>query len=99
MLFWFNLTTKVAGGHALSSRRKSPAPALSDNPDYDQFIEDNSTDQRRPFAASKSLLNMKKDLSLPHILFHFLQTIWVFFFIARITNVRSKLNEILAVNA
>ena len=46
---------------------------------YNQFIEDNSTDQRRPFAASKSLLNMKKDLSLPHILFHFLQTIWVSF--------------------
>ena len=28
---------------------------------YNQFIEDNSTDQRRLFAASKSLLNMKKD--------------------------------------
>ena len=31
VLFWFNLKTKVAGGHALSSRGKSPA--LSDNPD------------------------------------------------------------------
>ena len=66
---------------------------------YNQFIEDNSTDQRRLFAASKSLLNMKKDRSLPHILFHFLQTIWVSFFIARITSIRSKLNGILAVNA
>ena len=37
---------------------------------YNQFIEDNSTDQRRLFAASKSLLNRKKDRSLPHILFH-----------------------------
>ena len=26
VLFWFNLTMKVAGGHALSSRGKSPAP-------------------------------------------------------------------------
>ena len=26
VLFWFNLTTKVAGGHALSSPGKSPAP-------------------------------------------------------------------------
>ena len=66
---------------------------------YNQSIEDNSTDQRRLFAASKSLLNMKKDRSLPHILFHFLQTIWVSFFIAKITNIRSKLNGILAVNA
>ena len=30
VLVWFNLTTKVAGGHALSSQGKSPA--LSDNP-------------------------------------------------------------------
>ena len=37
---------------------------------YNQFIEDNSKDQRRLFAASKSLLNMKKDRSLPHIPFH-----------------------------
>ena len=66
---------------------------------YNQFIEDNSTDQRRLFAASKSLLNMKKDRSLPHIPFHFWQTIWVSFFIAKITNIRSKLNGILAVNA
>ena len=65
---------------------------------YNQSIEDNSTDQRRLFAASKSLLNMKKDRSLPHIWFHFLQTILVSFFIAKITNIRSKLNGILAVN-
>ena len=26
VLFWFNLTTKVTGGHALRSRGKSPAP-------------------------------------------------------------------------
>ena len=51
---------------------------------YNQFIEDNSTDQRRLFAASKSLLNMKKDRSLPHILFHFLQTIWVSFLLPRL---------------
>ena len=65
---------------------------------HNQSIEDNSTDRRRLFAASKSLLNMKKDRSLPHILFHFLQTILVSFFIAKITNIRSKLNGILAVN-
>ena len=29
---------------------------------YNQFIEDNSTDRRRLFVASKSLMNMKKDL-------------------------------------
>ena len=58
---------------------------------YNQFIEDNSTDKRRLFAASKSLLNIKKDRSLPHILFQF--------FIAKITNIRSKLDGILAVNA
>ena len=46
---------------------------------YNQFIEDNSKDQRRLFTASKSLLNMKKDRSLPHIRFHCLQTIWVSF--------------------
>ena len=42
---------------------------------YNHFIEDNSTYQRRLLAGSKSLLNMKKDRCLPHILFHFLQTI------------------------
>ena len=26
VLFWFNLTTKVAGAHALSSQGKFPAP-------------------------------------------------------------------------
>ena len=46
---------------------------------YNQFIEDNSKDQRRLFTASKSLLNMKKDRSLLHIRFHCLQTIWVSF--------------------
>ena len=51
---------------------------------YNQFIEDNSTDQRRLFVASKSLLDMKKDRSLPHILFHFLQTIWVSFLLPRL---------------
>ena len=51
---------------------------------YNQFSEDNSTDQRRLFAISKSLLNMKKDRSLPHILFHFLQTIWASFLLPRL---------------
>ena len=51
---------------------------------YNQFIEDNSTGQRRLFVASKSLLNMKKDRSLPHILFHFLQTICVSFLLPRL---------------
>ena len=32
MLFWFNLMTKVAGGHALSSGGNPRPPALSDNP-------------------------------------------------------------------
>ena len=32
---------------------------------YNQFIEDNSTDRRRLFAASKRLMNTKKDRSLP----------------------------------
>ena len=31
---------------------------------YNQFIEDNSTDQRRLFMASKSLLNMQPARSL-----------------------------------
>ena len=31
---------------------------------FNQFIEDNSTDQKRLFAVSKSLLNMRKDRSL-----------------------------------
>ena len=51
---------------------------------YNQFIEDNCTDQRRLFTASKSLLNMKKDRSLPHIRFHCLQTIWVSFLLPRL---------------
>ena len=32
---------------------------------YNPFFEDNSTERRRLFAASKSLMNMKKDRSLP----------------------------------
>lgn len=45
---------------------------------YNQFIEDNSTDQRRLFMASKILLNMQPDRSLPpHIeLFHCMQMTW-----------------------
>ena len=52
-----------------------------------QFIEDNSTDQRRLFAASKSLLYMKKDRSLPPYSDISL--------LAKITNIRSKLDCIL----
>ena len=33
VLFWFHSTTKVAGGHALSSRGNPRPPALSDNPE------------------------------------------------------------------
>ena len=32
---------------------------------YNQFIEDDSTDRRRLFVASKSLMNVKKDRSPP----------------------------------
>ena len=32
---------------------------------YQQFIEDNSSDQRKPFAASKRLLNKNLDLVFP----------------------------------
>ena len=32
VLFWFNLRTKVAGGHVLSSGVNPRPPALSDNP-------------------------------------------------------------------
>ena len=67
---------------------------------YNQFIEDNSTDQRRLFAVSKSLLNMKKDRFLPstHSV-SLLANNMGQFFIAKITNIRSKLDGILAVNA
>ena len=51
---------------------------------YNQFIEDNSTEQRRLLAANKSLLNKKKDQSLPHIPFDVLQTIWVSFLFPRL---------------
>ena len=51
---------------------------------YNQFIEDNSTYQRRLLETSKSLMKMKKDRSLPHILFHFLQTIYVSFLLPRL---------------
>ena len=54
-----------------------------------QFIEDNSTDQRRLFAASKSLLYMKKDRSLPpHSDVSLCANDMAQFFIAKITNIR-----------
>ena len=34
VLFFFYFPIKVAGGHPRSSRGKSPAPALNDNPAY-----------------------------------------------------------------
>ena len=34
VLFFFYFPIKVAGGHSRSSRGKSPAPALNDNPAY-----------------------------------------------------------------
>ena len=63
---------------------------------YNQFMEDNSTDRRRLFAASKSLMNMKKDRSLPpHSDVSLLANDMGQFFIAKITNIRSKLDGIL----
>ena len=54
-----------------------------------QFIEDNSTDQRRLFAASKSLLYMKKDRSLPpHSDVSLCANDMAQFFIAKIANIR-----------
>ena len=50
----------------------------------------------RESGTNKELRNW---LMVSNILFHLLQTIWVSFFIAKITNIRSKLNGILAVNA
>ena len=63
---------------------------------YNQFIEDNSTDRRRLFVASKSLMNMKKDRSPPpHSDVSLLANDMGQFFIAKITNIRSKLDGIL----
>ena len=63
---------------------------------YYQFMEDNSTDRRRLFAASKSLMNMKKDRSLPpHSDVSLLANDMGQFFIAKINNIRSKLDGIL----
>ena len=62
---------------------------------YNQFIEDNSTDQRRLFMASKSLLNMQPDRSLPpHIDVSLLANDMGEFFITKIANIRSKLDGI-----
>ena len=62
---------------------------------YNQFIEDNSTDRRRLFVASKSLMNMKKDRSPPPHSDVSLLANDMGFFIAKITNIRSKLDGIL----
>ena len=60
---------------------------------YNQFIEDSSTDQRRLFMASKSLLNMQPDRFLPpHI--SLLANNMGEFFITKIANIRSKLDGI-----
>ena len=62
---------------------------------YNQFIEDNSTDQRRLFMASKNLLNMQPDRSLsPHIEVSLLANDMGEFFITKIANIRSKLDGI-----
>ena len=62
---------------------------------YNQFIEDNSTDQRKLFMASKSLLNMQPDRSLPpHIDVSLLANDMGEFFITKIANIRSKLDGI-----
>ena len=62
---------------------------------YNQFIEDNSTDQRRLFMASKSLLNMQPDRSLPpHIDVSLLANDMGEFFITKIANIKSKLDGI-----
>ena len=60
---------------------------------YNQFIEDNSTDQRRLFMASKSLLNMQLDRSLPpHTDVSLLANDMGEFFITKIGNIRLKLD-------
>ena len=62
---------------------------------YNQFIEDNSTDQRRLFMASKSLLNMQSDRSLPpHTDVSLLANDMGEFFITKIANIRLKLDGI-----
>ena len=62
---------------------------------YNQFIEDNSTDQRRLFMASKSLLNMHLDRSLPpHTDSSSLANDMGEFFITKIANIKSKLDGI-----
>ena len=62
---------------------------------YNQFIEDNSTDQRRLSMASKSLLNMQLDRSLsPHTDVSVLANDMGEFFITKIANIRSKLDGI-----
>ena len=62
---------------------------------YNQFIEDNSIEQRRLFMASKSLLNMQLDRSLPpHIDVSLLANDMGEFFITKIANIRSRLEGI-----
>ena len=62
---------------------------------YNQFIEDKSTDHRRLFMASKSLLNMHLDRSLPpHTDSSSLANDMGEFFIAKIANIKSKLDGI-----
>ena len=62
---------------------------------YNQFIEDNSTNQRRLFMASKSLLNMHLDRSLPpHTDSSSLANGMGEFFITKIANIKSKLDGI-----
>ena len=62
---------------------------------YNQFIEDNSTDRRRLFMASKSLLNMHLDRSLPpHTDSSSLANDMGEFFITKIANIKSKLEGI-----
>ena len=62
---------------------------------YNQFIEDNSSDQRRLFMASKSLLDMHLDRSLPpHTDSSWLANDMGEFFITKIANIKSKLDGI-----
>ena len=62
---------------------------------YNQFIEDNSTDERRLFMASKSLLNMHLDRSLrPHTDSSSLANDMGEFFITKIANIKTTLDGI-----
>ena len=62
---------------------------------YNQFIEDNSTDRRGLFMASKSLLNMHLDRYLPpHTDSSSLANDMGEFFITKIVNIKSKLDGI-----